>query len=134
AVRDIRREVCVCSMPVVVWPMVRTGPFARDGSLCLVAFGDEFEGTARAMARRFGDFQEEERPGLGGIATRLEAYFAGELHAIDTIPADPQGTPFQRRVGAGLPGGPGGDAEGAPHLRRTRRAVRRVCAGGCGDC
>jgi len=32
----------------------------------------------------------------------LEAYFAGELHAIDTVPVKTGGTPFQREVWAAL--------------------------------
>ena len=33
-----------------------------------------------------------------GCATALRAYFAGRLDAIDGLPADPVGTPFQRDV------------------------------------
>ncbi|HYR20164.1 MAG TPA: methylated-DNA--[protein]-cysteine S-methyltransferase [Myxococcales bacterium] len=36
------------------------------------------------------------------IAGALEAYFAGDLRAIDTLDVDPQGTAFQRRVWAAL--------------------------------
>src|SRR5579859_6742748 len=33
-----------------------------------------------------------------GLTSRLAAYFAGELHAIDTLPVETAGTDFQRTV------------------------------------
>jgi methylated-DNA-[protein]-cysteine S-methyltransferase len=36
------------------------------------------------------------------ITGALEAYFAGDLRAIDALEVDPVGTPFQRRVWAAL--------------------------------
>jgi methylated-DNA-[protein]-cysteine S-methyltransferase len=33
-----------------------------------------------------------------GLTTRLAAYFAGDIHAIDNIPTATAGTPFQREV------------------------------------
>jgi methylated-DNA-[protein]-cysteine S-methyltransferase len=37
-------------------------------------------------------------PALQVLADRLQAYFSGDLHALDTISVDPEGTPFQRDV------------------------------------
>src|SRR4030081_235729 len=36
------------------------------------------------------------------VSDRLRAYFKGDLRALEEIPVDPQGTPFQRRVWAAL--------------------------------
>ncbi len=48
------------------------------------------------------------RPNFGGFRDRLQAYFDGEVDALETLPAAPRGTPFQhevwrtlRRVGPG---------------------------------
>jgi methylated-DNA-[protein]-cysteine S-methyltransferase len=37
-------------------------------------------------------------PSLQSLADRLNAYFSGDLRALDTISVDPTGTPFQREV------------------------------------
>jgi methylated-DNA-[protein]-cysteine S-methyltransferase len=51
------------------------------------------------LARRFGaDIELAERSDPLGVTGRLRAYFAGEIEAIDGIPADGGGTPFQRKV------------------------------------
>ena len=42
----------------------------------------------------------EPRPGFGGFAEKLRAYFAGDLAAIEAIACDAAGTPFQRQVWA----------------------------------
>jgi methylated-DNA-[protein]-cysteine S-methyltransferase len=39
-----------------------------------------------------------QRPGFGGFAQKLEAYFAGDHSALDDIEVRPQGTPFQQAV------------------------------------
>jgi O-6-methylguanine DNA methyltransferase len=36
------------------------------------------------------------------VVDALAAYFRGDLHAIDSLPIDPRGTDFQRRVWAAL--------------------------------
>ena len=36
------------------------------------------------------------------VSEKLQAYFSGDLHALDDVKVDPQGTPFQRRVWAAL--------------------------------
>ena len=38
------------------------------------------------------------KPNFGGFADRLRAYFEGDLTALDAIPVDPPGTPFQLEV------------------------------------
>lgn len=43
-----------------------------------------------------------EKPGFGGFADKLRAYFDGDLAAIEAIPCDAVGTPFQKQVWAML--------------------------------
>jgi methylated-DNA-[protein]-cysteine S-methyltransferase len=55
------------------------------------------DGAARAhVERHFG--AREGRGDPHGAAKRLEAYFAGELHALDDLALDLRGTPFQLEV------------------------------------
>jgi len=58
----------------------------RGGALHALRFDQPFEGT-RAPAP---------------VSDRVRAYFAGDVHALDEIAVDPDGTPFQRRVWAAL--------------------------------
>ncbi len=69
----------------------------RDGRLCAMAFCDGWPRLEQRLARRFptsapvaGD--------SGEIRRRLDAYFGGDLTALDGIPVDPGGTPFQQAV------------------------------------
>jgi methylated-DNA-[protein]-cysteine S-methyltransferase len=47
-------------------------------------------------------FQLDQRAAPAATRHALESYFAGELHAIDTIDVTTAGTPFQRSVWAAL--------------------------------
>ena len=37
-----------------------------------------------------------------GLTSAIRSYFAGDLNAIDVLPVEPAGTPFQREVWRGL--------------------------------
>jgi len=50
------------------------------------------------LRRRFGDATPERVDAGRGPARKLARYFAGDVHAIDDLPADPGGTPFQAAV------------------------------------
>ena len=58
----------------------------RGGALHALRFDEPFEGT-RAPAP---------------VSDRVRAYFAGDVHALDEVAVDPDGTPFQRRVWTAL--------------------------------
>jgi methylated-DNA-[protein]-cysteine S-methyltransferase len=75
---------------------------AREGTLVAASFDGREVEMPRALERRFGAVSLEDHPDPGGIVARLRAYFGGDLRALDAIPADPGGTPFQRRVWAAL--------------------------------
>jgi methylated-DNA-[protein]-cysteine S-methyltransferase len=70
----------------------------------------------------------EGRP-AGPIAEKLDAYFAGDVAAIDAIPTETAGTPFQRLVWAALRDIPAGQTwsygQLATHIGRPA-AVRAV--------
>jgi methylated-DNA-[protein]-cysteine S-methyltransferase len=53
------------------------------------------------------------------ITRSLEDYFAGNLHAIDAMDVDPEGTPFQRRVWSALRAIPAGTTWSYAELARA---------------
>jgi methylated-DNA-[protein]-cysteine S-methyltransferase len=101
--------------------------FAADGALSGLAFEDHYLGLKKHLNRRFGGRVIDEDPDPAGAVSRLAAYFAGDLQAIDSIPVDPGGTQFQREVWAALRRIPAGKivayselAQFSGHLRAVR--------------
>jgi methylated-DNA-[protein]-cysteine S-methyltransferase len=72
----------------------------RGDAVCVTAFADREDELARVVARRFGEVRLV--AGADWARRALEAYVGGDLHAIDTIPVDLGGTPFQQQVWAAL--------------------------------
>jgi methylated-DNA-[protein]-cysteine S-methyltransferase len=74
---------------------------ARGSSICLLHF-DASERSARgALAKWYpGELVEKVRD-PGGAAV-LRRYFDGDVHALDELPVEMNGTPFQKRVWAAL--------------------------------
>jgi methylated-DNA-[protein]-cysteine S-methyltransferase len=76
-----------------------------DAQECLRAadWEDKGDRMQRLLRLHYGDTIEV-RDARGASAARLalEAYFAGDLHAIDTIRTATRGTDFQRQVWAAL--------------------------------
>jgi methylated-DNA-[protein]-cysteine S-methyltransferase len=70
----------------------------NDKALCALEFADTDERMIRMLRRRFGAFELRKADNPLGISTRLRAYFAGDLHAVDDIPVDNGGTKFQESV------------------------------------
>jgi methylated-DNA-[protein]-cysteine S-methyltransferase len=70
----------------------------RDGSLCAVAFDGDRSRVERMLRRRFPDLELRKVEDPDGLATRMRAYFEGDLSALDSIPVDLGGTPFQAKV------------------------------------
>jgi methylated-DNA-[protein]-cysteine S-methyltransferase len=77
--------------------------FAHGEKLCGIAFDGRMERLRPQLAGRYGrDFAVSDAPDPAGAVTRLGAYFAGRLDALDDIAVDLGGTPFQARVWAAL--------------------------------
>lgn len=103
---------------------------APDG-LVAIGFDGSRERVEARLRRRFArealELAEEADP--AGAASALARYFAGEPHAIDSLPCDPGGTPFQREVWHALRTiGPGHTASYGDVARAIGRpdAVRAV--------
>jgi methylated-DNA-[protein]-cysteine S-methyltransferase len=67
-------------------------------AVCALEFADIEERMTARLARRFGRFTLRRRRDPLGVRRKLEAYFAGDLRAIDGIAVNPGGTPFQQAV------------------------------------
>src|SRR5262249_16780301 len=89
------------------------------------------EGLQKILRRRYGVDRVRlvEGGGVSAVRASLEAYFAGELEAIDRIPVKTEGTTFQRQVWSALRAIPAGQtcsySELAGRLSRPK-AVRAV--------
>lgn len=98
------------------------------GTVHLAASGDALCALAFApldLRARFGDALPHRGP--LPAAARVRAFFAGDLHALDSLALDPGGTPFQRAVWALLRRIPAGETRTygqlAQELGSSARAV-----------
>ncbi len=105
---------------------------AKDGRLCLLDFAPEPARIERRLEKRFGPVELEPVADSGGFVSRLRAYWAGDLDALDGIPVDSGGTPFQQRVWSTLRRIPTGETRSYAWLAReigrpgSARAVGRA--------
>ncbi len=74
----------------------------RDGRLRALDFEGYEPRMLRLLGRHYGAFDLTDGPAPLEVRTALEAYFAGQIDAIDGLPATTEGTAFQRDVWAGL--------------------------------
>jgi methylated-DNA-[protein]-cysteine S-methyltransferase len=80
----------------------------RAGRVCLLYFGTDGPDVDGLLERWYpGEAKERE---MLAVATVLERYFAGEISALDTVPVELNGTPFQKTVWQALRRIPGGTA------------------------
>jgi methylated-DNA-[protein]-cysteine S-methyltransferase len=86
----------------VASPIGRIVIVVHDGRLCALNFADRWTRREAALARRFGRIDVRPGPAAAAVADRLVAYFDGRLDALDSIPVDTGGTPFQATVWAAL--------------------------------
>lgn len=75
---------------------------AREGILLMLEFEDAEPRIAREMQARFRGESHQPADDPFGFSSRVRAYFAGQLSAIEGIETDGAGTEFQRRVWAEL--------------------------------
>jgi len=74
----------------------------HDGKICALGFEDHWPSLEKEVRRRLGPLELGRADDPEGFSARLRDYFRGNLAAIDAIPVDPTGTPFQLRVWSGL--------------------------------
>lgn len=71
---------------------------AADGKLLALEFTAVRERFDADLEFRFGHCKLKKSPDPFGFSGRIRAYFAGDLAAVDKLPADGGGTAFQRKV------------------------------------
>lgn len=110
--------------PIGTIRLVSDGLFLRA-----LDFGDYEERMTTLLRRHYGTCRLTRTVDAGGFTSRLRAYLAGDLEAIDGIPVKTAGTDFQRAVWAALRTIPAGATasygEIAERIGRPR-AVRAV--------
>lgn len=103
----------------------------RDGRLCSLAFTEHWPVAERALLRRFAAIERVPGPAAARLRPCLDAYFAGDLGALDGVEIDPGGTPFQQAVWTALRRVPAGRTTTYAELARgigAPAAVRAVGA------
>ena len=73
-----------------------------DGRVRALDFGDYEARMLRLLKTFYGDTTLAPGPAPASARRALDAYFAGDLTAIDDVPVATGGTPFQRTVWAAL--------------------------------
>jgi methylated-DNA-[protein]-cysteine S-methyltransferase len=78
----------------------------REGNLRAALFTDDDEVIRRQLRHHYlkSGFTLESERNPHGLSDEIQNYFAGQLDAIDTIPVETGGTPFQRQVWHALRG------------------------------
>lgn len=72
----------------------------REGNLRAIDWTDHEARMLRLLLIHYGEngFKLEPNHDSNGLTKAIERYFAGELKAIDNLPVQTAGTPFQREV------------------------------------
>jgi methylated-DNA-[protein]-cysteine S-methyltransferase len=89
--------------PVVLATVRLTTPvgglaaFTHEGALCALSFADGRYDPLAVLGVRFGTVHTRDADPLD-VTGRFRDYFRGQLDALDRLPVDTGGTPFQRRV------------------------------------
>ena len=118
---------------------------AHEGALVSLKFDERWPGPSGpaakppragnrggedALARRFADANVVVADDPGGAVSALGAYFAGDIRAIDDLPVDVVGTPFQESVWKALRNVPAGETATYGEIARRIGAPRAVRAVG----
>ena len=69
-----------------------------DACVRALEFGHDPHKMRARLEPHLGPIELERRANPGGYSDAVRSYFAGDLHALDAIPADLAGTSFQRSV------------------------------------
>ena len=72
----------------------------HDGNLVATDWSEHKERLRRHLRRHYGENGSRLEPARNpnGLTDAIRSYFAGELEAIDVLPVQAAGTPFQREV------------------------------------
>jgi methylated-DNA-[protein]-cysteine S-methyltransferase len=114
-------------------PIGRLIVAARDDRLCLVHFDSTETAARQTLARWYPDEPVELARDPGGTVAVLKSYFDGDVHALDGIEVEMNGTPFQLRVWGALRAVRAGTTASYMDIARQIRAPTAVRAVGAAN-
>jgi methylated-DNA-[protein]-cysteine S-methyltransferase len=123
-----RTRLATAEVPTAIGP-IRIA--VHDRTLCALAFSDRWSRLEASLTRRFDTIELVPAPDPAGVVTRLRRYLSGDAAALDALPVDTGGTPFQRDVWHALRRIPYGTTISYAELARrigAPSAVRAVAA------
>jgi methylated-DNA-[protein]-cysteine S-methyltransferase len=74
----------------------------RDGRLCALDYEDCRRRMLASLESRYGVIELRRSADPFGVSAKVRAYLEGDLVALDAIPVETGGTPFQQRMWAAL--------------------------------
>lgn len=108
--------------------------FALAGSaLCALEFEERASEIPQRVLRRFGREPVRDEVLERAMIERLDHYFAGDLTALDDVPVDGGGTPFQAKVWAALRTIPAGQTCSYEDIARRVGSITAVRAVGAAN-
>ena len=114
-------------------PVGDLAAFTHEGKLCALSFLHGRYDPVVVLRARLGPLETREGDPLG-VEASFREYFRGRLDALDRIPVETGGTPFQRRVWEALRRIPRGETRTYSEIARQIGAPAAVRAVGsaCG--
>jgi methylated-DNA-[protein]-cysteine S-methyltransferase len=103
----------------------------RDGAACAIVFEEYWPRMRARLERRFGALDVREARTAAGDAVR--AYLDGDLRALDAVPVDARGTPFQEAVWRALRDIPPGETRSYADIAKSVGAPRATRAVGAAN-
>jgi methylated-DNA-[protein]-cysteine S-methyltransferase len=100
------------------------------GRLRAVDFFADEAGLRQLLARQYGKVVAERGQAPAPIRRAFEDYFAGDIRALERVPAETGGTAFQRKVWAALRRIPAGETKSYGQLAREIGAPKAMRAVG----
>ena len=91
--------LCISHLDSPIGEMLLAG---EGETICALEFLDQSDRLWTLLRRRYGNFNLVKARNLEAYCACVQAYFDGALDALDDLPIDGGGTPFQRRVWSAL--------------------------------
>jgi methylated-DNA-[protein]-cysteine S-methyltransferase len=92
---DVTPMIGIATLDSPIGPLTLA---ARGDRVCLLHFGPDGPAIRRSLERWYPGQAIVKNSDPAGAGTVLAAYFAGDIHALDRITVEMNGTPFQKRV------------------------------------
>lgn len=71
---------------------------ATERGVCTLYFSDGWNKALHHLKARFGEISFQTSDDIHGAVAALQQYLKGDIRAVESVPVDMAGTPFQERV------------------------------------